>query len=125
MHCASCAVNIQRLLQRNPGVSTASVNYATEKASIVYDSAQTDPQQISAVIEKLGYKALITNPDELVDVRQQAKDREIVVLKNKFLLSALVSALLLWATLPLLMQTAPLPLKNSYLHFFYHRTSYH
>ncbi|OGD07754.1 hypothetical protein A3H89_02570 [Candidatus Amesbacteria bacterium RIFCSPLOWO2_02_FULL_48_11] len=118
MHCASCAVNIQRLLQRNPGVSTASVNYATEKASIVYDSAQTDPQQISAVIEKLGYKALITNPDELVDVRQQAKDREIVVLKNKFLLSALVSALLLWATLPLLMQTAPLPLKNSYLHFF-------
>ena len=117
MHCASCAVNIQRLLQRNPGVSTASVNYATEKASIVYDSAQTDPQQISAVIEKLGYKALITNPDELVDVRQQAKDREIVVLKNKFLLSALVSALLLWATLPLLMQTAPLPLKNSYLHF--------
>ena len=36
MHCASCAVNIEKALQKEPGVKSANVNYATEKAYIEY-----------------------------------------------------------------------------------------
>lgn len=34
MHCASCALNIQRVLKRVPGVTQASVNYAAEQAIV-------------------------------------------------------------------------------------------
>ena len=38
MHCASCAVRIERVLSRQPGVAEASVNFATHRASMAYDA---------------------------------------------------------------------------------------
>ena len=34
MHCASCALNIERKLKKVPGVKSAVVNYASEKATV-------------------------------------------------------------------------------------------
>ena len=34
MHCASCALTIERALKKVPGVKGASVNFATEKATV-------------------------------------------------------------------------------------------
>ncbi|MBI2008664.1 heavy-metal-associated domain-containing protein [Candidatus Amesbacteria bacterium] len=55
MHCASCAVNIQRVLKKLPGVATATVNFATEKAQVEYDPEQVDEGKINEVIRPLGY----------------------------------------------------------------------
>ena len=41
MHCASCALRIEKALQKVPGVEGANVNFANEKASITYDSSKT------------------------------------------------------------------------------------
>ena len=40
MTCAACANRVEKGLQKLPGVSEASVNFATEKASVVYDDEQ-------------------------------------------------------------------------------------
>ena len=37
MHCAGCAARIEKVLQGLPGVQTAQVNLATEKATVHYD----------------------------------------------------------------------------------------
>lgn len=55
MHCASCAANVERRLNREPGVTGAAVNYATEIAAIEYDDAQTDPAHLMAAVQDAGY----------------------------------------------------------------------
>ena len=96
MHCASCAVTIEKILKKAPGVISASVNYATEKATLEYDPATTDTSKLSSVISQLGYKALISESLSEVDMQQQAKDVEIAGLRQKFIISATLAVLILW-----------------------------
>ena len=55
MHCASCASIIEKSLRKVEGVESIEVNIGTEKAKIAFDEAKTNPQQLSKVIEPLGY----------------------------------------------------------------------
>ncbi|MET8361292.1 heavy metal translocating P-type ATPase [Micromonospora sp. NPDC005171] len=60
MTCASCAARIEKKLNRLEGVS-ATVNYATEKATVRYDDTLT-PQDLIATVEKTGYTAVLPPP---------------------------------------------------------------
>ena len=60
MTCASCANRIEKKLNKLDGV-TASVNYATEKASVTAP-ADYDPQLLIAEVEKTGYSAELPTP---------------------------------------------------------------
>ena len=51
MHCSSCAGLIEKQLKKTPGVTTAGVNFAAEKASIVYTG--NNETELIAAIEKL------------------------------------------------------------------------
>jgi Cu+-exporting ATPase len=56
MTCASCANRIERKLNKLEGVS-ASVNYATEQASVDFDPAQADADDLVGAVEAAGYQA--------------------------------------------------------------------
>jgi len=101
MHCASCAATISKVLRRTPGVSSANVNYATEKAQIKFDSAQITLEKISQIISSLGYSTT-----------SQDKDRQINILFMKFVISAVFAALALWGSLPAISSTAPALLQS-------------
>ncbi|MFF0244106.1 heavy metal translocating P-type ATPase [Streptosporangium sandarakinum] len=60
MTCASCANRIERKLNKLDGV-TATVNYATEKAKVVFP-ADLDPRDLVAEVEKAGYSAELPPP---------------------------------------------------------------
>ncbi|WP_137844259.1 heavy metal translocating P-type ATPase [Microbacterium sp. 2FI] len=62
MTCASCAVRVEKKLNRMDGV-TASVNFATEKA-VVTAPAHLDPHDLIAEVEKTGYTAALPAPPE-------------------------------------------------------------
>ncbi|MFN7991832.1 MAG: copper-translocating P-type ATPase [Candidatus Micrarchaeia archaeon] len=62
MHCASCALNIERRLKRLDGVHSANVNYATNRATVEFHEAKVGPGNFKEVIEGLGYNADL--PDE-------------------------------------------------------------
>ena len=55
MHCASCALTIEKALKNVPGVESAVVNYANEKASVSFDSSKTNKSMLFNAIEKSGY----------------------------------------------------------------------
>ena len=57
MTCASCANRIERKLNKLDGVS-ASVNYATEKATVDFDAAAVAPEALVAAVEAAGYQAV-------------------------------------------------------------------
>ena len=56
MTCASCANRIERKLNKLDGVA-ASVNYATERATVDFDPAATDPELLVETVRAAGYDA--------------------------------------------------------------------
>ncbi len=60
MTCASCANRVEKRLNRLDGV-TATVNYATEKASVTFGGGVTHGDLI-AQVEKAGYSAALPEP---------------------------------------------------------------
>jgi sulfite exporter TauE/SafE len=61
MTCVNCQNRIEKKLKETAGVKSAVVNYNTGAASVTYDAAQTSFDEISAVIEQLGYRTLEGN----------------------------------------------------------------
>jgi Cu+-exporting ATPase len=57
MHCSSCAVSIERVLNKLPSVK-ANVNYALEKAFIEFDSNKVNLEKIKETIRDVGYDVL-------------------------------------------------------------------
>src|SRR5271168_3060283 len=55
MTCAACARAIERTLAGTPGVERASVNLATNTATVEFDSARTGVGEFIGAIEDLGY----------------------------------------------------------------------
>src|SRR5712692_9492746 len=56
MTCASCAVRIERKLNKLEGVH-ASVNFATEQAAVEFDPARVRLEELLAAVESIGYHA--------------------------------------------------------------------
>ncbi len=69
MTCASCAMRIEKLLNRLDGVE-ASVNYATEKATVF--APGYDPQTLIEVVEKTGYTAALPVPADPGDTEDSS-----------------------------------------------------
>src|SRR5581483_8098584 len=70
MTCASCATRIERKLNRLDGV-TATVNYATEQASVEYPRALS-PRDLVAVVEAAGYHATVPAPRAAPEATNEA-----------------------------------------------------
>ena len=83
MHCSSCANIIERQLKKVAGVSEARVNFASEKASIVYDPSLAKITDLENAVAKAGYKA----SENAIDESQKIKTEW-----HKFLASFILSA---------------------------------
>src|SRR5579885_1215462 len=75
MSCASCAMRIERGLKKVPGVKDASVNLATERATVTYDAQQTDVEQMVKKVEAVGYKALPVALPEAPELREEPEEQ--------------------------------------------------
>jgi Cu+-exporting ATPase len=57
MTCASCAGRVEKALAKVPGVASATVNLATEKAEVQFAARGVDVQALVAAVQKAGYDA--------------------------------------------------------------------
>ena len=93
MTCANCAANIERALTRKvPGVVEASVNFATERASVEYIPSLTDVDEIIRAVEKAGYGAIRPREQEIEDAEAAARRREIQDQTRKFMVGVIFAA---------------------------------
>ncbi|MDO0974373.1 heavy metal translocating P-type ATPase [Mycolicibacterium frederiksbergense] len=83
MTCASCANRIERTLNKIDGV-TASVNYATEKATVAAPEGY-DPTQLISAVEATGYAATLaaTTVETTDDSVASEDDPELVALRHR------------------------------------------
>lgn len=95
MHCASCAGLIERGLKKVPGVKTANVNFAAEKARVVFDNSLADTDALIAAVVKAGYKAKLTDSKDTEADRRQ-REEEIRAYSRKFSISLILSLPMLY-----------------------------
>lgn len=109
MTCASCAQTIEKATQKIRGVNLSSVNLATEKLVVEYDPGMVNLTDIIKAVMDSGYEAHeeVATADT-VDQDKEKKQKEIKSLWNRFLISALFTAPLLYIAMGHLVN-APLP----------------
>ena len=100
MTCASCAHRIERKLNKLDGVQ-ASVNYATEAATVRFDPARVDTDRLLQTVAAAGYSAALPAPPaaehELV-----AADPEAALRQRLLVSAALALPVLLLSMVPAL-----------------------
>jgi P-type Cu+ transporter len=72
MTCASCVSRVERALKRVPGVGNATVNLATEKATVSFDPSYADAETLLSAIEHAGYDPM--RDTVVLDVTDDAFD---------------------------------------------------
>ncbi|MCV7192451.1 copper-translocating P-type ATPase [Mycolicibacterium brumae] len=92
MTCVSCANRIERRLNKLDGVD-ATVNYATEKATVRVPEG-LDPEQLIAEVEKTGYTAALpaprkSRPDDTAEPADA--DPELSSLRTRLIVSAVLT----------------------------------
>ncbi|HUX82644.1 MAG TPA: heavy metal translocating P-type ATPase [Halothiobacillus sp.] len=67
MTCASCSTRVEQALAKLPGVASATVNLATERAEIRYDPAQLNAERIAETVRETGYTPITDELDLAVE----------------------------------------------------------
>lgn len=125
MHCASCALTIERGLKKIPGIISASVNYAAEKGFVECEDS-VDTNKIKDAVSSLGYSALISTPTmeqsnngtmRQTTSQDEHKLHELKVLKTKVIISAILSSFIFFGSFPEWFGNLPL-ISNLYVLFF-------
>lgn len=96
MTCAACANRIEKVVSKLDGVSTVSVNFASEKLATNYDPEKINLSDIKNAITKAGYEALEIQKKLTVDEDKIRKEKEIKTLWTKFVVSAVCCIPLLY-----------------------------
>ena len=91
MHCASCALSIEKALSNIEGVNKVVVNYATEKASIDFNENISE-DKINEVVKSLGYE--VVKEEEI----EQTKNKEVNELRKKLIISLILTVLIFIGT---------------------------
>ncbi len=104
MTCANCVNRVEKALRTVDGVIRASVNLATERATVEFIPAQTTPSQLKKAVVEAGYGILEAKPDErTTDVEREARALEIERQKRVLTIAAIFSIpLFVIAMLPMI-----------------------
>lgn len=88
MSCASCAANIEKILNKTDGVISASVNFPLEKAVVEFDSSRISVREIIAAVQGIGYGASArAETVEYEDREQMSRDAEIQKQRNNLIIA--------------------------------------
>jgi len=97
MTCASCVARVEQALSTVPGVISANVNLASEKATVEYIEG-TEIASLRRAVKEAGYE-LGSEAETLEDVTT-ASEREIRKVRNRFILAAVLGLIILALSLP-------------------------
>jgi Cu+-exporting ATPase len=97
MTCSSCAGRIEKSLNELEGVE-ATVNFATERATVEFDPERVEPEQLLGAVEKVGYAASLPSDEPLgvepAEVDPTADLRRRLIFAAAFSLPVLLLAMI-------------------------------
>ena len=92
MSCASCVETVQRTLESLDGVVSASVNFATEKATIYYFPSRVGIREFKKAVKDAGYEIVeVEKGEDIVEKEQREREAAYRKLKTKVITGALLA----------------------------------
>ena len=88
MTCAACAARIEKKLNKLDGVS-ATVNYATSKATVLHENGTTKVDSFIKTIEDLGYGAVAPKIEEGESTAEIATEAHLIDIRRRLVVSAI------------------------------------
>lgn len=82
MTCASCAGSVERFLNNQEGVTSASVNFANETAKIEFTEA-TNFDILKSAVQSIGYDIIVVDSEEGKELADQVKENEYRQLRKR------------------------------------------
>ncbi|MGB9666462.1 MAG: heavy metal translocating P-type ATPase [Candidatus Cryosericum sp.] len=95
MTCASCAMTVEKTLNRTSGISSATVNINTEKATFVYDPDVLTLEGAAAAVATTGYKLVLGNTADSAERKAQNARRQMIA-AWAFVLPGTLLMLVMW-----------------------------
>lgn len=99
MTCASCVAHVEKGIKGVSGIDMASVNLATEKATVSYDPEIVEIENIINAVSDAGYRASVysgTNDESEEKRDQNEKNLRIQLILSSFLSFPLIMAMFIW-----------------------------
>ena len=96
MTCASCVAHVEKGIKKLDGIDMASVNLATEKATVSYDPDSVEASSIIEAVIGAGYGASEASEAETDDAARERRNEE-KKLKKRIIFSSILSAPLVMA----------------------------
>jgi Cu+-exporting ATPase len=90
MHCASCVARVEQALAALPGVSSASVNLATERASVTL-AGPLAPERLAEAVRQAGYGARPVSGPLADAAAERSREAERRALTRRFAVAAALS----------------------------------
>ncbi len=84
MTCVNCAATVERALRKTEGVSEASVNFATERATVRLTNSVLDKAALTEVVSRVGFGVLEAEGGALEDAEAAGRQAEIADQTKKF-----------------------------------------
>lgn len=91
MSCASCAARINKVLNDQPGVYEANINYATASAQIIFDTDKCSGQSLKVAVQNAGYDMQIDSASNINEKVEQAHLKNYRLLKAQTLGAVILS----------------------------------
>lgn len=107
MTCASCVAHVEKGIKKGSGIELATVNLATEKATVSYDPKETDADAIIKNIVDAGYSASLPGTTD-DDEESREKSRQLNKLKMQTVIAGVLSAPLFLAMFAGILKLEPL-----------------
>jgi Cu+-exporting ATPase len=117
MHCAACVGKVERALTSVPGVDQASVNLATEQASVAFDPARTSLDALRAAVAAAGYELAEPRAGAapVDDAEQSAREAEQRRQRDRLTVGVVLSAPVLLGGMSHLLPWVPAVLQNPWV----------
>lgn len=91
MHCASCAVLINKILEKQKGVTAVNVSFGAEQLTITFDPKLIGEEKIAALLKTLGYTLVAEDERSEEEIKKKRADR-IRILRNRTIVSFLLAS---------------------------------
>ncbi|MCB1658831.1 MAG: heavy metal translocating P-type ATPase, partial [Pseudomonadales bacterium] len=95
MTCASCVARVEKALKKLSGVQEATVNLATETATVQSIDGGVTPEQLIAAVQKIGYHAALSTDTVVNDGNVQSDSEWLKVMWGMALSLPLIAPMLL------------------------------
>ena len=118
MHCAACVGKVERALREVGGVEQASVNLATERATVAFDPDLTRFDALQAAVTAAGYE-LVTPPTgaaaETAESDEARRAEEQRALRRRVIVGAGLTIPVVLGSMPEVFPWAPAALRNGWV----------